>query len=666
MDFFEHQELARKSTENLLFLFALAVAAIVGTVYLAIVLAWQMWGPRSYGPLILWEPRLFGWTAAGVLAVIALGSLWKSHQLRGGGAVVAQRLGGRRIDLGTTDPHERRVLNVVQEMAIASGTPVPEVYLLEDESGINAFAAGHGEGDAVIGVTRGAIQKLSRDELQGVMGHEFSHLLNGDMRLNLRLMGVVHGILLIALVGRGLMHPGRTSRRRKDGGAQVALVGLALLLIGYVGVFFANLIKAAVSRQREFLADASAVQFTRNPAGIAGALEKIGGFATGSRMVTARADEASHMFFGDGKVHRITAAMATHPPLTERIRRIDPSFEGRFSVLAESYVAPTEEELTAPAAALASPGYARGPASALAGAAGLAEAPGARAAADVVAAPPRRPPRARAPARPDRTAGTRAPGAGARALGLGARTRPRGGAHAGGRDCARVRPPDGAPRSRARAPAGGVVREDDLDAAPAVDTLLDACGQLEPDARLPVLEVAAAALGTLPPERFAAFSRTVRDLVEGDRRVELSEWLLARLLLRQVSARLEPAKPAKPRYRSVRAFAGEAAVLLSALAHAGHDDPSSTERAFEAAARELRLPGARLCGPEACAPRALEAALETFALLFPEEKRRLLSACAASVAADWRVLPREAELFRMVSDWLGVPVPPLLPGQLLA
>ena len=663
MDFFEHQELARKSTENLLFLFALAVAAIVGTVYLAIVLAWQMWGPQSYGPLILWEPRLFSWTAAGVLAVIALGSLWKSHQLRGGGAVVAQRLGGRRIDLGTTDPHERRVLNVVQEMAIASGTPVPEVYLLEDESGINAFAAGHGDGDAVIGVTRGAIQKLSRDELQGVMGHEFSHLLNGDMRLNLRLMGVVHGILLIALVGRGLMHPGRTSRRRKDGGAQVALVGLALLLIGYVGVFFANLIKAAVSRQREFLADASAVQFTRNPAGIAGALEKIGGFATGSRMVTARADEASHMFFGDGKVHRITAAMATHPPLTERIRRIDPSFKGRFSVLAESYVAPTEEELTAPAAALASPGYARGPASA------LAEAPGARAAADVVTAPPRRPapPPARTGTALDRI-GQPGPEHLERARALwdsapapvreAART-PEG---ATALAYALLTAPPGPERERQRA----VVREDDLDAAPAVDTLLDACGQLEPDARLPVLEVAAAALGTLPPERFAAFSRTVRDLVEGDRRVELSEWLLGRLLLRQVSARLEPAKPAKPRYRSVRAFAGEAAVLLSALAHAGHDDPSSTERAFEAAARELRLPGARLCGPEACAPRALEAALETFALLFPEEKRRLLSACAASVAADRRVLPREAELFRVVSDWLGVPVPPLLPGQLLA
>ena len=452
-------------------------------------------------------------------------------------------------------------------------------------------------------------------------------------------------------------------------GAQVALVGLALLLIGYVGVFFANLIKAAVSRQREFLADASAVQFTRNPAGIAGALEKIGGFATGSRMVTARADEASHMFFGDGKVHRITAAMATHPPLTERIRRVDPSFEGRFSVLAESYVAPTEEELTAPAAALASPGYARGPASALAGAAGLAEAPGARAAADVVAAPPPRP--APSPARtgtaldrigqpgPEHLERARALWDSAPApLREAART-PEG---ATALAYALLTAPPGPERERQRA----VVREDDLDAAPAVDTLLDACGQLEPDARLPVLEVAAAALGTLPPERFAAFSRTVRDLVEGDRRVELSEWLLARLLLRQVSARLEPAKPAKPRYRSVRAFVGETAVLLSALAHAGHDDPSSTERAFDAAARELRLPGARLCGPEACAPRALEAALETFALLFPEEKRRLLSACAASVAADRRVLPREAELFRVVSDWLGVPVPPLLPGQLLA
>jgi hypothetical protein len=222
--------------------------------------------------------------------------------------------------------------------------------------------------------------------------------------------------------------------------------------------------------------------------------------------------------------------------------------------------------------------------------------------------------------------------------------------------------PPGAERERQLA----VVRRDDAAAAPTVEALLAAAAGLEQDARLPLLEVAAAALGTLPPERFAVFARTARDLVEGDRRVDLSEWMLSRLLLRHLRERIEPGKPAKPRYRSIGAFADEAVVLLSALAHAGHGDADGAERAFEAAAREVGLEGARLRAANLCPPRALEAALETFAQLFPEEKRRLVAACAASVAADQRVLPREAELFRVVSDWLGAPVPPLLPGQSLA
>jgi Zn-dependent protease with chaperone function len=658
MDFFEQQELARKGTQNLLFLFILAVAAIVATVYLVILVAWQVQTGQSVG---LWEPRVFRWVVAGVLGVITVGSLWKTHQLRGGGAVVAQRLGGRRVDLGTDDPHERKVLNVVQEMAIASGTPVPDVYLLEEESGINAFAAGHGAGDAVIGVTKGAIRRLDRDELQGVMAHEFSHLLNGDMRLNLRLMGVVHGILLIALIGRGLMRT-RSSGRRKGGG-QAQLVGLALFLIGYVGVFFANLIKAAVSRQREFLADASAVQFTRNPGGIAGALMKIGGFTTGSHLLTPRADEASHMFFGDGRVHRISTAMATHPPLRERIKRIDPSWNGKFPLHVESSVGAQGEVEVGAAALAAAPAAAAFAAGGAPAAVAVPSAPPARSGAPAPA-PGGGPPRGSALERVGRPGPEHLERA--RALWdsapepLRAAARRTDGAVA--LSYALLMAAPGSERERQLA----VVRRDDPAAAAATVALLASTGALEPDARLPLLEVAAAALGTLPPERYATFSRTVRDLVEGDRRVELTEWMLSRLLLRQLRARLEPVRPAKPRYRAVGAFADEASVLLSALAHAGHDDAAGAQRAFAAAAREVGLDGVSLRSPESCPPRALESALDTFALLFPEEKRRLVSACAASVAADDHVHPREAELFRVVSDWLGAPVPPLLPGQLLA
>ena len=654
MDFFEHQEQARKNSGRLIVLFGLAVLAIVGSVYLAVMLAI---GLESGAQLGLWHPRAFGWIASGVLLLVAAGSLWKSAQLRGGGAVVARRLDGRRIEPSTSDLLERRVLNVVQEMAIASGTPVPDVYVLDDEAGINAFAAGYAEGDTVIGVTQGAMEKLTRDELQGVLGHEFSHALNGDMRLNLRLMAVLHGILLLGILGRGLMYGGgRRHGHRGKGGGQVALLGLALLVIGYLGVFFGNLIKAAVSRQREFLADASAVQFTRNPGGIAGALAKIGGLASGSLVRAPLADEASHMFFGDGMAHRISSALATHPPLTTRIRRIDPSFTGRFAVVPEEFVASPAEDAPAPALAGAT---------AFTGGAGTAATPGPRAPAPaaVPVVPP--PAHTRGFSALDRI-GRPGPEHLERARTLWASV------PAPLREAARH--PDGAvalsyalllaPADPERDRQRAVLR--DADAAAAADALVPAAAALDPDARLPLLEVAAAALGSLSRERFTDFSRTVRDLVEGDREVELSEWILSRLLLRHLRDRLEPARPPKPRYRSVGAFTDEAVLLLSTLAHAGHGDERGAERAFASAAAEVGLAGARVRLQTTCPPRALEAALETFALLFPEEKRRLVSACAASVAADARITAHEAELFRVVADWLGAPVPPLLPGQPLS
>ena len=489
MDFFEHQERARKSSGRLVLLFFLAVAGIVASVYLAVMLLVVR---LEVG---LWEPRVFFLITTVVLAVVASGSLYKSAQLRGGGAVVARRLGGRRVDSDSTDLLERRVLNVVQEIAIASGTPMPDVYVLDHEPGINAFAAGHSEGDAVIGVTRGAMEKLTRDELQGVMGHEFSHLLNGDMKLNLRLMGVIHGILLIGIIGRVMMHGGggRRSRRDRDGGGQIVLLGLALFAIGYIGTFFGGLIKAAVSRQREFLADASAVQFTRNPEGISHALAKIGGLPHGSRMATSLAAEASHMFFGDGMAQRMSSALATHPPLAERIKRIDPSFAGQFEQVAQDFVA-------LPAADEASMG-----ALSLAGAATVSPGAGG--------------------ARTDRPP-TVAPGGGVAPSGLDLIGRP------GPDHIERARalwesapePVRAAARDRdgalalaytvLLAPAGpererqlALVRAADPAAATTMTALAPAAARLDPAARLPVLEVTAAALATLAPERYRGLRR---------------------------------------------------------------------------------------------------------------------------------------------------------------
>ncbi|HEY0721526.1 MAG TPA: M48 family metalloprotease, partial [Gammaproteobacteria bacterium] len=279
MDFFGAQEQARRQTRRLIVLFVMAVVTVIVAVYAAVMLIFIGSGERQ--TLSLWDPDLFLIISAVTTLFIAGGSLYKTSALAsGGGEAVAEALGGRRVSRASEDLLERRLLNVVDEMAIASGVATPKVFILDDEPGINAFAAGFSTQQAAVAVTRGTLEQLSRDELQGVIAHEFSHILNGDMRLNLRLIGILHGILLLALLGRIILR--NTGRSRSKNGGGIVFFGLALLVIGYIGVFFGNLIKAAASRQREFLADASAVQFTRNPEGIGGALKKIGGFEQSS------------------------------------------------------------------------------------------------------------------------------------------------------------------------------------------------------------------------------------------------------------------------------------------------------------------------------------------------------------------------------------------------
>src|SRR3954470_2247678 len=277
------------------------------------------------------QVEVFLATAFGTLGIIGAGSFFKTLSLARGGRAVAELLDGRLVNSNSTDAHERKLLNVVEEMAIASGVPVPQVYVMDGEQGINAFAAGHSASDAAISVTRGAMTMLTRDELQGVIAHEFSHLLNGDMKLNLRLMGLIFGILCLTVIGRILVQ----TRGRKN---PLPLLGLALIIVGWVGVLFGRLIQAAVSREREFLADASAVQFTRNPLGLAGALKKIGGIQHGSQLHSAHAEEASHFFFANGLRSRIFG-FATHPPLLERIRALAPSFAGQFPAVELSVAA---------------------------------------------------------------------------------------------------------------------------------------------------------------------------------------------------------------------------------------------------------------------------------------------------------------------------------------
>ena len=323
----------RRTTRRLVFVYVLATIMIVLGVTLIVGAALFMFDNTSYGGSF----ANFAAQRTGLLLGIAVfaallivgATAYKTAALSSGGGRVATDMGGTLVPPNVQDPLRRRLRNVVEEMAIASGMPVPEIYVLEQENGINAFAAGYAPGDAAIAVTRGTLELLDRDELQGVIGHEFSHILNGDMRLNIRLMGVLFGIMVLGLIGRTILRGGRhgafVSSRRGKGAPVVLIIGLGLTILGAIGVFFARTIKAGVSRQREYLADASAVQFTRQTDGLANALKKIGGFSGGSLLRAADPEEVSHMLFGTGS--KLSGMFATHPPLTERIQALDPHFK---------------------------------------------------------------------------------------------------------------------------------------------------------------------------------------------------------------------------------------------------------------------------------------------------------------------------------------------------
>ena len=238
-------------------------------------------------------------------------------------------MGGRLVSPATGNSDERRLLNVVTEMALAAGTPVPPVFLMP-EPGINAFAAGTTVSNAVIGVTQGALAAFDRDQMQGVIAHEFSHIINGDMRLNLRLMGVIHGIMLLGYIGYFLLRSSFYSRRSSSQQNPLPLIGIALIIVGFIGTFFGNWIRAGVSRQREFLADASAVQFTRNPLGIGGALQKIG--IEAGLLANPKAAECAHLFFANGIAQGFASPFASHPPIQERIKKILPQWDGKLAV----------------------------------------------------------------------------------------------------------------------------------------------------------------------------------------------------------------------------------------------------------------------------------------------------------------------------------------------
>lgn len=680
MDFFAQQDAARRTTRRLVLYFAIAVTLIVGAVYLAVRLILfgisVQTGRAGEGAMPLFDLGLFTLTAGVTLMVILGGSLYKTIVLREGGDAVAWMLGGRLIEPDSTNPDERRLLNVVEEMALASGVPVPHVYVLDKESGINAFAAGYSASDAVIGITDGALRLLSRNELQGVIGHEFSHLLNGDMRLNLRLMGILHGILVIALIGGTILRSvywtgGGGGRDRKGGGSlglAILLFGATLIAVGYIGVFFGRLIKSAVSRQREYLADAAAVQFTRNPIGLSGALQKIGGHGKGSRLRSPRAEEASHMFFGDGVERRFfAAALATHPPLGERIQRIDPGWDGEFPEIAPAPVEAAKAE-SAAARERAAGEAVIGAAVAGAAVAGAAVATGAAAGSE--------------------TSGEAAPDA-LTPDSVTARIGTLSQAHLAYVQQLLADLPDGLRDAvheveGAEAAVYALLLADDPDtrteqldllaarAEPAAyqrtRELAGAVAACPPQVRLPLLDLALPALGQLSIGRYEQFLAAVVALIRADRRIDLFEYALERLLRAHLDSRFHPERRTTTHYYRLDRLGGECSLLLSALAHSGQVRPEEAARAFAAGTGELPagLEGLELLDRSACGMEAIDRALGELDRTSPPLKRRLVRAATATVAFDHRVTVPEGELLRAIADSLGCPVPPFLPGQTAA
>ena len=653
MDFFAQQDKTRRKTKLLVFYFAVAVAALIVAVYFAslIIFAGAQSHYHRYGEqpqFALWNPQLFLGVAGGVLAVILIGSSYKTMALASGGRAVSEMMGARLVSTNTNDPDERKLLNVVEEMAIASGVPAPQVYVMDEEDGINAFAAGHKPGDATITVTRGCMKLLSRDGLQGVIGHEFSHILNGDMRLNLRLMGIIFGILCLAIIGRVLLQTARVGGRGR-GQNPLPLLGLLLLVIGYIGVFFGRLIQAAVSRQREFLADASSVQFTRNPGGITGALKKIGGLGeTGSRLSHAHAEELSHMFFGNGVSEPFIGLLETHPPLAERIRVFDPNFDGKFPYVRYDGRDRPPEEISK----LKRPPMPNLFGTMLGGAilaSGDAEKPPVIRSHSVLPS-------------------------------LGNPT-PLHLKYAGQlRDSL----PDNV-KAAAREPLDAValiyamllspdetVRMTQLaELAKRIDPAIqEKTIALFPDvltaathAHLPIINLALGALRQLRAEQFNQFSQTLQWLIESDGKIELFEFVLQKIVLRHLTPQFTGARPPVAQYYTLKPLVPDCAVVLSALANVGSSDAGEIEKAFETGAPYLRAPNdgdLTLLPREQCGVDQIDAALNRLALAVPTIKKNLIEACVHTVGADGVMTESEAELLRAVADTLDCPIPPFV------
>lgn len=672
MDFFEAQTQAKKRTGYLVFLFLLAVLGTILATYGAALLVQalarykDMIAPHTGGwGDLLWQPRMFGIVTTVTIAVVTIASLAKWSSFRGGGSVVAMQLGGRRVPSRTKNPAERQLLNVVEEMAIASGTPVPATFVLSDDESINAFAAGLTTHDAVVAVTQGTLDSLNRDELQAVIGHEFSHILNGDMRLNFRIASVLFGILVIGLAGRAMFSPlrhvggsgrsrtrgtiwvsgrSRSSGNKKGGGGggilllYFAIAG-ALMAIGYIGYFFGRLVQAAVSRQREFLADASAVQFTRNPIGLTGALKKIGGQTVSPELESPRAGQINHCFFSQAFVSKFGGSFATHPPLPIRIRAIDPNFDGKF-------IAPVPRKESKPAPESPEPDKGKGSA---------------------IGLPPLIPGNGKVAIDPTTLLGT---------VGV---LSAEGTHHAhqllneigdslreAARDPVEAEPlvysllmlADEAARTRQLLEIPAEQRE-------AASGFFDKVKAHPITVRVPLAQLALGGLRKLDVPSQKRLIDVLQKLAASDGVITPFEYALHRIVRHDLLTAGRPTVQGGMQIHSFGALSKPISVLLSALAHAGTEEGEDSAAVFEAGRPELRVLETseyRFFNENDIDLAQLDKALDRLARAAPPIKKRVVAAACAVIAHDGTVTPYEIELLRAACATLDVPMPPLAPS----
>ncbi len=665
IDFFGAQDRAKANTFKLVVLFILAVIflcfgifVIVDVVYVYSTKDTEELGVNFQDFLNL---DILLYSVIGTMALISIAMAFKVASLSGGGEKVASMLGGTKVYPGTTDPQKIQLLNIVEEMAIASGVPTPDVYIMAEES-INAFAAGSQIEDAVIGVTQGCLNKLTRDELQGVIAHEFSHILNNDMRLNIKLMGIVFGIMVIAVIGRYMLEFGARNaayRSNKDKGNGLVVVGLAVFTLGSVGLFFSRWIKGSISREREYLADASAVQFTRNPQGIAGALKKIGGAPERSRIKAAAAEEASHMFFGNAM--KVNFIFSTHPPLETRIARIDPSWDGQYLTPSEISIqgeSETQQRKEKPKAQVLNipglPGNENSPipGGIIAQTAILDEAAKknmASALEDVenhIGNPSNLQlnyAQELMKELPDYL--------------LEAIHNPMGATVTIFALLLDRKKPDIFESQinliENHGPKGWVSEVKKVSAF-----ILD----LDPKFFLPLAELAAPALRELSPNQYSDFKKITKLLIEEDRAIDLLEYSIDKMLEASLDIHFEPNRKQVIQYYNPIGVTEEIKKLISCLAYEGHEDFKEAERAFAkgiSSFSEIKgFDQLEILEQSQSSFSEVDKALKKIKACSLPVRKKIIQAAGRTIAADGQITIVEAELIRAVCYSLGCPVPP--------